>query len=570
MADIELQEGRILIVDDQAYNRELLAYLLSDYGYTFAMAANGKEAVEAIEADDTIDLVLMDVSMPVMDGFEATRLIKAKTTGRYQPVVFVTALDDEQTLAKCLEVGGDDFIPKPVNLNVLLAKVKANQRSAALYRQLQESNTSLLYHQKVMDREHAIVEHVFRNGMQRVDMQCRNIRYSITPLSMFNGDLMLTAPNPSGGVYVMLGDFTGHGLSAAIGCLPVSDIFYAMTKKHADVGDIAFEINLRLQSLLPSYMFFCAAILELSVNGDRLSYWNGGMNDILMIAPGGGVADRLTAQHMPLGVLECDEFDRSITTIKPEARSRIFVYTDGVIEARNSEGEFFGEERLGALFNSPRESYLQTVSEAVAQFQQAQSDDISLFELHCEPVVFDNPAAAEAYLEVRSSNVSLPWNLHCHLEAEELRSGEVVHQFIRLVANETSLARHKDVLFTLISELFNNALEHGLLGMNSADKYSIEGFSSYYSERLARLESLEEGAIDISLKLTGEGNSLLELSISHTGQAFDVAAVRQAQEQAPPVASGYGIKLVEGLCESVEYSDDGRSVTAVYPLISTP
>lgn len=340
-----------------------------------------------------------------------------------------------------------------------------------------------------------------------------------------------------------------------------------MTKKHADVGDIAYEINVRLQSLLPSYMFFCAAILELSVNGDRLNYWNGGMNDILLIGPQGGVIDRLQAQHMPLGVLESDEFDRAVSTIKPELSSRVFVYTDGVIEARNGDGEFFGEERLGSLFVEPQDSYLDRVSEAVATFQQAQSDDISLFELRCEPVSYGNPDAVESFLEIRATNVSLPWDLRCHLEADDLRHGDVVPQFIRLIANETSLSRHKDVLFTLVSELYNNALDHGLLELDSKDKCSVEGFSEYYAKRTKRLKALQDGSIDISLKLTGESNQLLQLVVSHTGQAFDVKAVLEAQRQAQPLAAGYGIKIVESLCESVEYSDDGRTVTALYTLL---
>lgn len=556
--------GKILIVDDQAYNRELLSFILQDNGYECVTAVNGMDAVSIMEVDNSIDLVLMDVNMPVMDGFEATRQIKAEHPERYIPIVFVTALDDDETLAKCLAVGGDDFIPKPVNDIVLLAKVAANTRTANLYQQLQTTNDRLVYHQKVMDREHAIVEHVFRNGMRRVDMDCHNIRYSITPLSMFNGDLLLSAPNPSGGVYVLLGDFTGHGLSAAIGCLPVSDIFYAMTRKHADVGEIAYEMNIRLQSLLPSYMFFCAAIFELSVNGDRLSYWIGGMNDVLLVRKEGGISERLSAQHMPLGVLESHEFDSSVSSISVATGTKAFIYTDGVIEGQNSAGEMFGEERLEALFQEPRESYVDVVGHSVNEFQQAQRDDISFVELLCAPVTHGNPDALEAFLESPKADVRLPWCMSATLEVEDIKRGDVIGQVIRLITNETSLSPFKDSLFTVLSELFNNALDHGLLGLDSSLKDTQEGFWEYYQLRAERLVALDSGSIDVELRLIGKGCSELKLTISHSGQGL--CYVDKPVDVSADQSYGRGMLLVESLCQSIEYSDDGRTAVAVFAL----
>lgn len=565
MTTAQSSPGKILIVDDQAYNRELLGFVLKDNGYSCVTAVNGMEAVDIMARDDSIDLVLMDVNMPVMDGFEATRHIKASHPDRHIPIVFVTALDDEKTLAECLAVGGDDFIPKPVNDIVLLAKVAANSRTAALYRQLQTTNKSLVYHQKVMDREHAIVEHVFQNGLRRVDMGCRNIRYSITPLSMFNGDLFLSAPNPSGGVYVLLGDFTGHGLSAAIGCLPVADIFYAMTKKHSDVGEIAYEMNVRLQSLLPSYMFFCAAILELSVNGDRLSYWIGGMNDVLLVDAKGGVSDRLTAQHMPLGVLENHEFDSTVGSISVVPGTKVFVYTDGVIEGQNDSGEIFGEARLEALFESPCDTYVDTVNGALQAFQQDQRDDISFVELHCLPVTYETPEALEKYLDVPEATTQLPWHLTVNLGPEDLRQGDVVIQVIRLIANETSLSLYKDPLFTVVSELFNNALDHGLLGLDSSLKDSVDGFSDYYSLRAEKLSALNEGHIDLSVRLVGSDRKQLRIKVSHTGTGVaprDLGSEGVTAE----LPYGRGLLLLEALCQSVEYSEDGLTSVAIFEL----
>ncbi len=504
--------------------------------------------------------------MPVMDGREATRIIKATIKDRFIPIVFVTALDEDQALAECLSAGGDDFISKPVNENVLLAKIAAHLRTATLYKELQKTNKSLSYHQRLMEREHAIVEHVFQNGMQRVDLQCENLNFRISPMSMFNGDVVLAAPSPSGGLYVLLGDFTGHGLSAAIGCLPVADAFYAMTAKQASVADLAAEINYKLRGLLPSNMFFCAAILELSAKGDRLSYWVGGINDLLLIAPDGGVVERLQAQHMPLGVLDASEFDATVDVVNPAAGTRMVIYTDGIIESQDEKGEMFGEERLEALLAKPVDSYIDLISETVNEYRQGgeQTDDMSLVELNFGPVIHRDSLPISGDSE---ATATLPWTLSFALTARELKASNLVADIVRLLGANSIFKSHVDILFTLISELFSNALEHGLLKLDSTLKATPEGFEEYYAQRKQRLNSLTDQTIELSLELMEFGASKLKITLTDSGDGFDYAACQaEPDEGEDDFSFGRGIDLIRSLCEKLEYSNGGRTVTALYRL----
>jgi len=552
---------KVLVVDDHTYNRDLLGFILDDHEYEYLEAKNGSEAVEMVAAHDDIEIVLMDVNMPIMDGYDATRLIKSANPDRYIPIVFVTALDDEETLAKCLSVGGDDFVPKPINENVLVAKVKAHQRTAHFYKELQETNKRLSYHRKLMDREHSIVEHVFRNSMKRVTSDCANVCFHVSPMSMFNGDLVLVARSPSGGVYLLLGDFTGHGLSAAIGCLPVSDIFYAMTQKQASISAIAAEINTRLQELLPSNMFFCAAIIEMSAAGDRLSYWVGGMNDLLVVGEQGGIEQLIQAQHMPLGVLESHEFDDATEVVSLPLNSRLFIYTDGVIEAQDTSGEMFGEERLHQLFSQQADSYVQRVSEAVDRFHAdgEQTDDLSIAELVCAPVVFTDASMGNA----KAANEALPWNISMKLDATELSREGVVARVIKLLISEAKLDSHIDVIFTVISELYNNALDYGVLSLDSNLKKSPEGFEAYYQQRGRALAELVKGEITLNFKLSGD---LLKIRITDSGTGFDYLSV-ESDDDSDELSFGRGMHLVRSFCPSVEYSDGGRTVEAHYNLL---
>lgn len=119
---------KILVVDDQSANRAILQFLLEDEGHEVIEAKDGQEALDLYQEYD-IDLVLMDVMMPVMDGLEATQKIKAiQTDGNHVPVIFLTAQDDDKVLTKCLQSGGDDFLAKPYNEVVLKAKITVHGR----------------------------------------------------------------------------------------------------------------------------------------------------------------------------------------------------------------------------------------------------------------------------------------------------------------------------------------------------------------------------------------------------------------------------------------------------------
>ena len=140
--------ARILIVDDQPVNLKLLADLLGIQGYETLTANSGREALESIGADAP-DLVLLDVVMPEMNGYEVCHAIRARPETQTLPVIMVTALDPEERI-KGLEAGADDFLTKPINQPELLARVRSLLRIKSLYdtiqtqaAQLAEWNSSL-------------------------------------------------------------------------------------------------------------------------------------------------------------------------------------------------------------------------------------------------------------------------------------------------------------------------------------------------------------------------------------------------------------------------------------------
>ncbi len=121
-----LREGRLLVVDDIETNRDVLSRRLEREGYTVAKAENGAQALEMLRSADGFDLVLLDIMMPVMDGYQALQEIKADATLRDIPVIMITALDDMKSVVRCIEMGAEDYLPKPFDPVLLRARIGAS------------------------------------------------------------------------------------------------------------------------------------------------------------------------------------------------------------------------------------------------------------------------------------------------------------------------------------------------------------------------------------------------------------------------------------------------------------
>ncbi|MBF0418548.1 MAG: response regulator, partial [Magnetococcales bacterium] len=126
---------KILIVDDDRINSTILNRLLARDGHSVVIASDGVAGVEVFHREQP-DLVLMDIRMPRMNGYEAAREIKRLAANRFVPIIFLTAVTDEDSLVQCIDAGGDDFLTKPFNRTILQAKIDAMERIRQLHGEL--------------------------------------------------------------------------------------------------------------------------------------------------------------------------------------------------------------------------------------------------------------------------------------------------------------------------------------------------------------------------------------------------------------------------------------------------
>lgn len=553
---------RILVVDDQQTNRAILRWLLEEDQHDVLEAENGQIAVDMYEQNDDIDMVLMDVMMPVMDGLDATKLIKSVRKETYVPVIFLTALENDEALRKCLNSGGDDFLAKPYNDAVLKAKISAHFRIRQMSREISSKNSELTYHHQRILREQNIVEHIFNSAQSNNLKTCKNIRSHISPATTFNGDLLLTAFSPTGGVYVFLGDLTGHGLGASIATLPIAHEFEKCVSRHLSVGEIAFEINSMLYGMLPDYMFCAATILELSPAGDAVQIWAGGLPDILVTDANGVLIERIESGHMPLGICADKDFDKGIVLKRCKKHMRLYVYSDGIPEANDAEGNLYSQERMESVFSKPQADAMQALFNDLNAFtgEVEQHDDITLVEVRCMPVT-DAPIRNA---DTPYSYQGIMWSTECTLFADDLRRVDPIEEMMTLVAAQAALRVQRDLVGMIISELYSNALEHGILGLSSDLKRADNGFMLYYEERQKRLAELKDARLSIRLALQRDENAvLLRIRIEDSGRGFDFSNMLASNNED---AFGRGIKLLRETCSRVEYSMGGRCVEVDYPV----
>lgn len=563
----------VLIADDSDSDRMILKTLVTRQGHEVIVAADGFDAVEQFRAHKP-QIVLLDVMMPRMDGMEAARQIKALAGETLVPIIFLTSLSDADALARCLESGGDDFLSKPYNRVIIEAKINAFNRMRLMHRTLTHQRDLIHVRNRQLLNEQEVAKRVFDNVAHTGCLDASNIRYHASPQSIFNGDILFACPRPSGGMHILIGDFTGHGLPAAIGAMPVAEIFYGMTSKGFSCEDVLREINQKLKRILPVGMFCCAVFIEADFQLNHVRVWNGGLPDGYLIRRNG---DRtaLPSAHLPLGVVSPERFAAEVVHLRTEPGDALLIATDGVQEAENEQGEMFGEGRLREVLDNVDNGLeaFDALMNRVGTFTGTQrvQDDLTLVSL----VMVASEQLADLTNRLPQSALHGPVSWQCNYEVSDKTLGHFnpLPLLLHICMEVPGLRRRSGEVYTLLSELYTNALEHGILKLSSAWKKSPEGFAQYYAERERRLAEVEGHCISFSLRHTPTSTGgELRLSCVDTGDGFDhqtwhpAGEVPGAGPDSPDAVryAGRGLALLRHLCESLEFAGQGNEVEVVY------
>jgi CheY-like chemotaxis protein len=556
-----------LVVDDDAVNRMILEAMLKDSGFDVITAGDGQEAIQRY-VDNNPDVILMDIMMPVLDGYAATKKIKELAGERFVPIIFLTAVTNEDELAKCVTVGGDAFLTKPYSKVIIMAKVRALIRLSELYATTQRQRDEIDIHNEQMLAEQKVAKKIYSKLVHEGCLDTPTLKYVLSPLSIFNGDILLAACTPSGGLNILLGDATGHGLPAAIGAVPISDLFYELTENGATVDEIVLEINSKLKNILPPEFFFCACVCNFSNDYRLFTMWHGGLPDVLIYsAEEKKLKHIVTSTNFPLGVVSNEKLKTDVHIFDLNKGDRVYLYSDGITETRNTEREEFGEERLLSCFNQeiPANDMFSHILGTVNQFrgEEKQSDDLTLLEINADSSLKNENADEQV---TNTSILSYPsnWNMNMMLTKRDFIETNPVSILTKFTTQVDGLLQHREDIFIILSELYNNALDHGVLKLDSSIKAKPDGFLDYLMLRQQRLSKLEKGYVVVSLEHKIEGDEgTLVINIADSGDGFDYQQLALDLESNRE-RSGRGYSLVKSLCKELRYLGKGNQVQAIY------
>jgi CheY-like chemotaxis protein len=313
-----------LVVDDSAMQCKVLSVLLKEEGYRVFTANDGARGVE-MYVKYKPDLVLMDINMPVMDGYEAARKIKGLSQDHSLcPLIFITSMDTDQAFIECIDAGGDGILVRPFSPDVFKAKIKSIQRISDLYAQVKTL-------QQEQQKDAELAEQLMSGVIEARNFSLDRIGIIKQPAALFSGDIQLTALSPNGDVNVMLGDFTGHGLRSSIGAIPLAETFRAMTKKGFLLFEIINQINHQLYDLLPADLFLAAGFASISSHDASVYAFNAGLPDAYLFSEQGMIKHKISSSHPPLGVLPKLLPDSQLTIYSIEETDRIILISDGIV-----------------------------------------------------------------------------------------------------------------------------------------------------------------------------------------------------------------------------------------------
>jgi len=378
---------RLLVVDDNEMNRDVLTRRLKKQGHEVATAENGRAALEIL-AGGGFDLVLLDVMMPELDGREALARMKADESLRHIPVIMISASEELETVVRCIELGAEDYLPKPFNPTLLKARVDASLEKKRL-RDRERSRAQSLERELEIGRQ--IQSTFFPEFLPQPEGW--EIAARFEPARQCAGDFYDSFALPGGGIGLVVADVCDKGVGAALFMALFRTLLRASaggTRSESAEATLEKTIRLTNDYIAGTHgranMFATVFFAVLDPATGALVYVNAGHEPPQVFGPGRARRE-LPPTGPALGLFPDSVF--AIAREKVDPGECLLAYTDGVTDAKGAEG-FFSKERLLALLEKPlpsASSLVETIADAVSRHTGDRElyDDVTLLAAFRQP-----------------------------------------------------------------------------------------------------------------------------------------------------------------------------------------
>jgi sigma-B regulation protein RsbU (phosphoserine phosphatase) len=371
----DLADSRILIVDDVKANIEVLVHALRDE-YRLSVVLDGAAALRSVEKQPP-DLVLLDIVMPGLDGYEVCRQLRTNEGTRELPVMFLSSLEDVTDKAHGFEVGGNDYLTKPFELLEVKARVRSLLKAKAYADAVREA----------MARDLRIAREI-QMGILPADPAAAakgtglDVHAFIEPARQVGGDLYEVLRAADDRVVVALGDVSGKGIPAALFMAVAVTVLRTLARQIVEPDEILRRLNDELAEQNPRGMFVTMQCLVFDMKRKLVSCAGAGHHQLAILSPGARPRLACASTGRPAGLMLGNPITRE--TLPLEAGEMFVLFSDGVSEAMNEDEAFYGEERLLATLGAmPNAGSAETVTRVMTDLRAftagaKQSDDITV------------------------------------------------------------------------------------------------------------------------------------------------------------------------------------------------
>ncbi|MDH3602738.1 MAG: anti-sigma factor antagonist [Candidatus Tectomicrobia bacterium] len=533
----------IIIADDVKFNRSLIKMCLREHEYNFLEAKNGYEVLEHIRSQ-SVDLVILDLMMPILDGFGCLAEIKAVDQYASIPIIINSSLEDLGSVKKALAMGCYDYFLKSLpqgELQIILPlKVKNSIAAKVLLDQVSAQNRLLANEIQAAGRYQRFLlpRHVFAKGL--------SVRQSYHPQLEAGGDFFDFIPLSGDRTAFFIADVSGHGVLAAMVTALLKPLFERYIIETDSPAQTLTRLNEDFLRLTDDTKFVTAFVAIYDPGKQTLWYANAGHPPPLYLRRMNQSLDVLKATGTLLGLFGADEWVIAEASLPIMPYDRLLLVTDGVIEAASPSGTMFGLEGLCHVVRDSANLNLDTMTRQLWQhleeFTETHfSDDVTFIALDFHDL---HPARV------------------IHLPSDPNLVLSTVNEMLSRLGPDCSASDVHAIRLSL-AEVLMNAIEHGNLGIDSDQKQAAlarDRFEELVEER-QRQKPYASRLVTISYTHTA---AYMSVTIRDEGLGFDWQSISSMPlaEEMPP-SQGQGLRIVRSYIDYCVFHHPGNTVTLV-------
>ncbi len=416
--------------------------------------ANTEGEVFSLLENQKFSCILIESGLSETPCNKFIRALRMVIGADYVPIIILATIEDEAQLSYCISAGCDDILFKPFTALALNSRLSSFEKTREL-KQLYKASL----------KEQIVAKRIMTNAMNERCLKFKEIELLNRSKEIFSGDLFLTARHPDGSLNIMMADFTGHGLPSTIGSLPVADVFSTMTEKGFELGYILENINNKLHTLLPTSMFMACSVVNISNDLKHAKVWNGGMPDIYVRGgETGNIQCKLQSSSVPLGITETVSNQYDMQDIELTPGDQFILFTDGLTESLNKDGDMFGEHRLEECLrtNRQKKSVFNALISTFDEFRGdvVAMDDVTLACIPCsDELMHENNIDAGKSMHIACSEDNR-WHWYMELGGSSLHEINPVQNVIEEVHRLSGQSLSADKLSDIMSMLYHNVIQH--------------------------------------------------------------------------------------------------------------